>query len=156
MCCLHVCSWHLHIWVACGCSKRHWWRREPFELSLPPDTMVTLWEFRFLQCCQTFKSPGMLCYVTRYRLPNISKDHNAFIFRVSSSLCWRNTVPSCLGSQVVLCLTLTMNQLWYFATPETTYAIKHSITSQHVLAEFNHQETLLKVKHSYNFYFLKK
>lgn len=28
-------------------------------------TMVTLQDFRFSQCCWTFKSSGMLCYVTR-------------------------------------------------------------------------------------------
>jgi hypothetical protein len=63
---------------------------------------------------------------------SVLKEYSAFIFRVSG------------------CPLLDPeDEPRYFETPVTTYAIKHSITSQHVSTAFNHQETLLRVKYSY-------
>ena len=82
------------------CLVKNWVDEDVDSMNWPRHPL--LWSLcGILGSCSVAKHSGLLgCYAMFLGkdFPNISKDHNTFTFKVSSSLCWRNTVPSCLLS----------------------------------------------------------
>lgn len=69
-------------------SSSHHWVCNVFEEYRKEDkqswsNVYVMWHVRSAQqCCWRFKSFGMWCWVTAWRVPDVLKDHNTFIFKV--------------------------------------------------------------------------